>query len=134
LKLPRFFPCRVGEEKGGAILKQTCFSQKRVRSYIVLALALVMFAFTISFARDSTLLQNRLLSTTESNSFAFKTYLERCFRLSTICQLFLKQQLTSVDEDKQQLLITKNSHTDYNCSTTTLLNLISIFSPSRIQI
>ena len=38
LKLPPFFPCRVGEEKRAAISKQTCFSQKRVRSYIVLAL------------------------------------------------------------------------------------------------
>ena len=38
LKLPPFFPCRVGEGKGAAISKQTCFSQKRVRSYIVLAL------------------------------------------------------------------------------------------------
>ena len=39
LKLPPFFPCRVAEGKRAAISKQTCFSQKRVRSYIVLALA-----------------------------------------------------------------------------------------------
>ena len=39
LKLPPFFPCRVGEGKMAAISKQTCFSQKRVRPYIVLALA-----------------------------------------------------------------------------------------------
>ena len=38
LKLPRFFSCRVGEGTGAAISKETCFSQKRVRSYIVLAL------------------------------------------------------------------------------------------------
>ena len=38
LKLPPFFPCRVGEGKRAAISKQTCFSQNRVRSYIVLAL------------------------------------------------------------------------------------------------
>ena len=38
LKLARFFPCRVGEGKRAAISKPTCFSQKRVRSYIVLAL------------------------------------------------------------------------------------------------
>ena len=38
LKLPPFFPCRVGDGKRAAISKQTCFSQKRVRSYIVLAL------------------------------------------------------------------------------------------------
>ena len=38
LKLPPIFPCRVGEGKSAAISKQTCFSQKRVRSYIVLAL------------------------------------------------------------------------------------------------
>ena len=38
LKLPPFFPCRVGEGKRAAISKQTCFSQKRVRSYTVLAL------------------------------------------------------------------------------------------------
>ena len=39
LKLPRFFPCRVGEWKKAAISKQTCVSQKWVRSYIVLALS-----------------------------------------------------------------------------------------------
>ena len=33
-----FFPCCVGEGKMAAISKQTCVSQKRVRSYIVLAL------------------------------------------------------------------------------------------------
>ena len=38
LKLPPFFPCRVDEGKRAAISKQTWFSQKRVRSYIVLAL------------------------------------------------------------------------------------------------
>ena len=38
LKLPPFSPCCIGEEKRAAISKQTCFSQKRVRSYIVLAL------------------------------------------------------------------------------------------------
>ena len=38
LKLPTFFPCRVGEGEKAAISKQTSFSQKRVRSYIVLAL------------------------------------------------------------------------------------------------
>ena len=32
LKLPHFFPCREGEGKRAAISKQTCFSQKRVRS------------------------------------------------------------------------------------------------------
>ena len=37
-KLPRFFPCRVGEGKSAAISKQTCFSQNRVSSYIVLTL------------------------------------------------------------------------------------------------
>ena len=41
LKLPPFFPCRVGERKRAAISKQTCDSQKRVRSYIVLALVLL---------------------------------------------------------------------------------------------
>ena len=35
---PPFSPCCVGEGKKAAISKQTCFSQKRVRSYIVLAL------------------------------------------------------------------------------------------------
>ena len=36
LKLSPFFPCHghVGEGKRAAISKQTCFSQKRVRSYI----------------------------------------------------------------------------------------------------
>ena len=38
LKLPPFFPCRVGKGKRAAISKQTLFSQKRVRCYIVLAL------------------------------------------------------------------------------------------------
>ena len=38
LKLPPFFPCRVGEGKRAAISKQICVLQKRVRSYIVLAL------------------------------------------------------------------------------------------------
>ena len=38
LKLPPFFPCRVSEGKSAAISKQTCVSQKRARSYIVLAL------------------------------------------------------------------------------------------------
>ena len=38
LNLPPFFPCRVGERKRAVISKQTCFSQKRVRSYNVLAL------------------------------------------------------------------------------------------------
>ena len=36
LKLPPFFLCRVGEGKRAAILNQTWFSQKRVRSSIVL--------------------------------------------------------------------------------------------------
>ena len=41
LKMPPFFPCRVvGDGKRAAISKQTCFSQKRVRSYIFLALIL----------------------------------------------------------------------------------------------
>ena len=43
LKLPLFSPCRVGEGKRAAIWKQTRSSQKRVRSYIVLALAIVAF-------------------------------------------------------------------------------------------
>ena len=38
LKLPPFFPCRLGEEKRAAISRQACYSQNRVRSYIVLAL------------------------------------------------------------------------------------------------
>ena len=38
LKLPPFIPCRVGEGKRAAISKETCFSQKRDRSYFVLAL------------------------------------------------------------------------------------------------
>ena len=38
LKLPSFFPCRFGEGKRAVISKQTCFSQKQIRSYIVLAL------------------------------------------------------------------------------------------------
>ena len=41
LKLPPFFPCRVGEGERAAISKQTCFSQKRVHSCIVLALVSV---------------------------------------------------------------------------------------------
>ena len=36
--MPPFFPSRVGKRKRAAISKQSCFSQKRVRSYIVLAL------------------------------------------------------------------------------------------------
>ena len=40
-KLARYFPCRVGEGKRAANSKQTCFSQKRVRSYIVLALVVM---------------------------------------------------------------------------------------------
>ena len=36
-EIAALFPCRVGEGKRAAISKQTCFSQKRVRSYIVLA-------------------------------------------------------------------------------------------------
>ena len=46
LKLPPVFPCRVGEGKRAAISKQTCFSQKRVHSYIVLALGETMFFST----------------------------------------------------------------------------------------
>ena len=38
LKLPPYLPCRVGEGKRAVISKQTCSSQKRIRSYIVLAL------------------------------------------------------------------------------------------------
>ena len=36
--MPRFSPCRGVEGKNAAISEQACFSQKRVRSYIVLAL------------------------------------------------------------------------------------------------
>ena len=43
LKLPIFFPCRVDGGKRAAISNQTCFSQKRVRSYNVLALVLDVF-------------------------------------------------------------------------------------------
>ena len=50
LKLPPFFPCRVGEGKRAAISKQTCFSQKRVRSYIVLALVVLWLDFLIFFS------------------------------------------------------------------------------------
>ena len=45
LKLPPFFPCRVGEGKRTPITKQTCFSQKRVRSYIVLALMHLQYRY-----------------------------------------------------------------------------------------
>ena len=38
LKLPPFFPCRVGERKRAAISKQIFVPKKRVRSYNVLAL------------------------------------------------------------------------------------------------
>ena len=38
LKLPPFSPQLHGKEKRAAILKLVCFSQKRIRSYIVLAL------------------------------------------------------------------------------------------------
>ena len=48
LKLPPFFPCRVSEGKRAAISSQTCFSQKRVRSYIVLALD-IMQSFKNAF-------------------------------------------------------------------------------------
>ena len=58
LKLPPFFPCHVGEGKRAAISKQTCFSQKGVRSYIVLALiqyvAKVWNPSVIRFAQHDT--------------------------------------------------------------------------------
>ena len=38
LKLPPFFPHLHGKGKRAAISRQTCVSQKRIRSYIVLAL------------------------------------------------------------------------------------------------
>ena len=38
LKLPPFFPHQHGKEKRAAISKTACLSQKRIRSYIVLAL------------------------------------------------------------------------------------------------
>ena len=38
LKLPPFFPCRVGEGKSAAISELAYFSKKRVRFYIALAL------------------------------------------------------------------------------------------------
>ena len=41
LKLPPFSPCRVAEGKRAAISNQTCISQKRGRSYIVLAIVYV---------------------------------------------------------------------------------------------
>ena len=41
LNLPRFFSHLHGEKKSAAISKLACFSQKRDRSYIVLALVLV---------------------------------------------------------------------------------------------
>ena len=43
LKLPPFFHCRADEGKRAANSKQIFFSQKRVRSYIVLALVLYHF-------------------------------------------------------------------------------------------
>ena len=48
LKLPRFFPYRVGERKGAAISKLPCFSQKRVRSYIALALVIMEYMLPLS--------------------------------------------------------------------------------------
>ena len=47
LNLPRFFPYHVGGGKRAAISKQTCFSQKRVRSYIVLALGAACFSLKL---------------------------------------------------------------------------------------
>ena len=49
LKLPPFFPQLHSKGKRAAIAKQTCVSQKRVRSYIVLALVTLGFKRQVSF-------------------------------------------------------------------------------------